>query len=69
MTIGFSEDAISTWYYKNEKQRKRGRQKVYSDLAIETAYTLRLGYKKPLRDTKGFMQSIVQLLELHLSVL
>ena len=35
LTIWFSEDTISAWYYKHEKQRKRGRQKVYSDLAIE----------------------------------
>ena len=68
LTIWFSEDAISAWYYKHEKQRKRGRQKVYSDLAIETAYTLRLVYKQPLRQTQGFMQSIVQLLELDLSI-
>ena len=34
------------------------RPKLYSDLAIETALTLRLLFKGPLRQMKGFLKSI-----------
>jgi hypothetical protein len=47
---------------------KRGGQRVYSDLAIETAHTLRLVYKQPLRQTEGLLTSIVQLLDLDLPI-
>jgi len=47
---------------------KRGRPQVYSDLAIETAHTLRLVYKQPLRQTEGLMESIAQLMNLDLAV-
>ncbi len=39
--IWFSEDAIAGWIPRG--RRKRGAQRLYSDLAIETALTLGIG--------------------------
>ncbi len=68
LTIWFSEDAIEAWNASIPKVMKRGRQYRYSDLAIETCYTLHLVYKQPLRQTEGFIRSIAQLLHLDLLV-
>ena len=46
---------------------KRGGQLQYSDLAIETALTLRLIFHLPLRQTEGFLTSIFGMLGLDLS--
>lgn len=68
ITIWLSEDAISAWNSPVSTQRTRGRQRQYSDLAIETALTLGLVYHKRLRQTEGFMRSIVRLLGLDLCI-
>jgi len=68
LTIWFSEDAIAAWNSPMPNKRKRGRQRKYSDLAIETAYTIGLVYKKRLCQTEGFMKSIVKLLKLDLCI-
>jgi len=68
LTIWFSEDAISAWNHVRPEKMQRGRQRVYSDLAIETAHTLRLVYKQPLRQTEGLLTSISKILELDLSI-
>ena len=68
LIIWFSEDAIAGWNHPGDKKRKRGRQKAYSDLAIETAHTLRLVYKQGLRQTEGLMLSIINLLGLDLTI-
>ena len=44
-----------------------GRPKLYSDLAIETALTLRLLFKLPLRQTEGFLKSIFSLISVGLN--
>ena len=68
LTIWFSEDAVANWNHVRSDRMKRGRQRQYSDLAIETAHTLRLVYKQPLRQTEGFLMSIVTLLKLDLAI-
>ena len=40
---------------------------MYSDLAIETALTLRLIYHLALRQTEGFVESVLDLMGLDLS--
>ena len=45
---------------------KQGAQPVYSDLAIETALPLRLLFRLPLRQTEGFLRSVLQLMEVTL---
>ena len=68
LTIWFSEEAIASWNSVRSSKMKRGRQQKYSDLAIETAHTLRLVYKKPLRQTEGYIASILQLMKVDLDV-
>ena len=58
-------DAITTW--EAVGVGTRGGQRQYSDLAIETALTLRLIFHLPLRQTEGFLTSIFGMLGLDLS--
>ena len=51
LTIWLSPEAIARWNAK--PTRRRGGQRKYSDLAIETALTLRLLFKLPLRQAEG----------------
>ena len=44
------------------------RPKLYSDLAIETALTLRLLFKLPLKQTEGFLTCIFSLMNVGLNV-
>jgi hypothetical protein len=60
LTIWLSPDAIARWQAK--PSRRRGGQRKYSDLAIETALTLRLLLQLPLRHTEGFLRSLFDLM-------
>ena len=62
--VWFSEDAISAWIPRGK--RKRGAQRQYSDLAIETVLTLRMLFHLPLRQTEGFVASLLRLMDLDL---
>ncbi len=53
LTLWFSEDAIESWHAP--ASGKPGGQRVYSDLAIETALTVRSVYLLGLRQTEGFL--------------
>ena len=64
--LWLSEDSIANWNAK--PTARRGGQQKYSDLAIETALTLRLLLHLPLRQTEGFLLSIFGLSGLHLDV-
>ncbi len=66
LTLWLSADAIAGWNAK--PSHRRGGQRKYSDLAIETALTLRLLLHLPLRQTEGFLLSIFELLGVHLDV-
>ena len=66
LTIWLSEEALAGW--KAEASGKPGGQRVYNELAIETAATIRLVYHLALRQTEGFLSSVFQLLELDLPV-
>ena len=62
ITVWLAPDAIATW--EAVGVGKRGGQRQYSDLAIETALTLRLIFHLPLRQTEGFLTSIFGMLGL-----
>ncbi len=66
INIWISPEAIKNWNAKPRGRRRRGGQRKYSDLAIETALTLRLLLHLPLRQTEGFLTSIFELMGLHL---
>jgi IS5 family transposase len=60
ITLWISEDAIESW--KPAPSGRRGGQRKFSDLAIETALMFRLVFNLPLRQTEGFLQSILRLI-------
>ena len=64
ITLWISQDAIDAW--TPPQTGTRGAQPVYSDVAIETALTLRLLFRLPLRQTEGFLGSVLQLMGLTL---
>ena len=45
---------------------KRGAQPIDADIAIDTALALRLLFPPPLRQTEGFLQSVLKLMGLVL---
>ena len=53
-----SAEAIKAWNAKSSG--KRGAPRKYSDLAIETALMLRGVYRLPLRQTEGFLHSLLE---------
>ena len=64
ITLWISQDAIASW--KSAPSGRRGAQRKYSDHAIETALTLRLVFKLPLRQTEGFLRSVLSLMDVDL---
>lgn len=66
LTIWVSEAALAKWKHTGPKQR--GAQKEYSDLAIETALTLKEVFHLTNRGTEGLLSSILQLMRIDLSV-
>ncbi len=65
LTLWISEMAIREW--EPAHKGRRGGQLRYSDLAIETALSLRLIFRLPLRQTEGFVRSLFELMGLELS--
>ena len=60
VTIWLSEDAIAAWI--PPKNGLCGGQRRYSNLAIRTALTLRVVFGLPLRQTEGFLDSLLSLM-------
>ena len=66
MTVWLSSEAIAAWTPR--RSGRRGGQRRYSDLAIETALTLRLlYYHLPLRQAEGFLHALFGMMRLDLS--
>jgi hypothetical protein len=57
VTLWLSPDARAAW--GAAPSGRPGGQQRFSDLAIETALTLRLVFRLPLRQTEGFVRSIL----------
>ena len=66
LTIWFTEEALAGW--KAQPRTTRGGQPHYSDLAIETALTLRAVFRLALRQSEGLIGSIMRMLEIDLPV-
>ena len=64
VTVWFAEEALRTW--TPPPTRCRGGQPRYSNLAILTALTLRVLFHLPLRQTEGFVASLLRLMGLDL---
>ena len=64
ITLWFSGDVMDAWL--PNPSDKPGRQRLYSELAIEMNLTLRLVFKLPLRQVEGFVDSLFSMMELPL---
>ena len=64
VTLWLAPEAIAAW--RPKPAGRRGAQLQFSDLAIETALTLRLVFNLPLRQTEGFLRSNLCLMDLDL---
>ena len=60
MTLWLSADATDAW--RPSPSGRPGGQKRFSDVAIETALVLRLVFGLPLRQTEGFVRSVLALM-------
>ena len=65
MTVWVSSEAIAAWTPR--RSGRRGGQRRYSDLAIETALTLRLLSHLPLRQAEGFLHALFGMMRLDIS--
>ena len=66
VTVWLSPEVEAAW--RAERRKTRGGQPVYSDLAITVCLTLGIVYKQPLRQTEGFVRSLVRLMGLDIRV-
>jgi len=66
LTVWFTPEAIGGW--KAQPRTTPGGQRHYSDLAIETALTLRAVFRLALRQSEGLIRSIMKMLEIDLPV-
>jgi len=64
ITVWFDEEAICAW--KAPPSGRPGGPRKYSDLAIVTTLTLRTVFHLPLRQTEGFVSSLIGLMGLAL---
>jgi hypothetical protein len=62
ITVWFDEAAVDAW--KPRPPERPGGQRKYSDLAIVTALTLRLVFHLALRQTEGFVASLIRVMGL-----
>ena len=64
VTLWLSAEAIAACTAR--RSGRRGGQRRYPDLAIETALTLRLIYHLPLRQAEGFLHALFGIMRLDL---
>ncbi|MFT5151698.1 MAG: hypothetical protein ACI841_001685, partial [Planctomycetota bacterium] len=64
ITLWITPAAINVWTPKSSG--RRGAPRKYSNLAIETALTLRLVFRLPLRQAEGFLRSLLDMMDLSL---
>jgi hypothetical protein len=62
LTLWFDEKSIANW--GNIGSGERGRPEVYSESAIMCMLTLKMVFSLPLRAMQGFVESLIQLLNL-----
>jgi hypothetical protein len=60
ITLWITPEAIMAW--KPRTARRRDAPRKYSNLAVETALTLRAVFRLPLRQAEGFLRSLLNLM-------
>jgi hypothetical protein len=68
ITVWIDEEVIANWKPEPEGPRQRGGQPQYSNQAIECLLTLRAVFDLTYRQTEGFGQSVLELLEADVKV-
>jgi hypothetical protein len=66
LTIWFSDDAIKSW--RAPTSGRPGGQRIYANVAIEAALTIRMVFHLPLRQTEGFLGSLADMLEMEIPI-
>ncbi len=66
LTIWFSDDAIKSW--RAPTSGTPGGQRIYANIAIEAAMTIRMVYHLPLRQTEEFLLSLAEKLDLNIPI-
>jgi hypothetical protein len=61
LTLWIEHDVLGTWL-NTQPSGQRGASCTYTDTAIETALTLKVVYRLPLRATQGMLTSLLSLL-------
>ena len=64
VTLWLSADAMDAW--RPVPSGQSGGPRKFSDLSIKTALTLRLVFRLPLRQTEGFLRSVLALMRTDL---
>lgn len=67
--VWLSEEAIDHWQEPQKDYSGRGRPKSYSDIAVQVSLFFRQLYHLPLRQTQGFMRSLIRLLGLPIDMM
>ena len=67
LTLWLDLQALDTWL-STERPARRGRRRIYTDVAIVCALLLREVYHLPLRATEGLASSVMSLLHIDLPV-
>jgi hypothetical protein len=70
LTIWVEEQTLAQWHHRptEEQPRRRGAQRLYSDVAIMMMASLQQIYRLPLRATQGLLGSIFQMMKLELEL-
>lgn len=63
ITLWISDEVVANWHPEPEGERPRGGQRQYSNEAITCLLMLKAVYRLPYRQTVGFAQSVMDLLE------
>ena len=62
--LGLTDGKLANWNSPRPKRRRPGRQRTYSNHAIETTVTLGVVFGLASRQTEGFLRSLLTLLNL-----
>jgi hypothetical protein len=66
LTVWLSDAALDAW--RALPSGLPGGQRTYANIAIEAALTIRMVFQLPLRQTEGFLHSLVDLLDVEIPI-
>lgn len=66
ITFWINKETASQWKAKSEK--KKGRPKTYSEIAIEACVTMRVLFNLPYRQCEGFVEDLLRMMKLDVEV-